>query len=82
MFILSTYNQLPLLPPPSDVETKRVLKACILARAALAELCEIGVLKEVEAGREKLFVNPKLLNLLMTNSSEAATSQPTPASMV
>src|SRR6478735_5821694 len=32
------YNELPLLPPAADLETKAVLKRCILARAALAEL--------------------------------------------
>lgn len=32
------YNDLPLLPPRSDVETKEALKECIAARAALAEL--------------------------------------------
>ncbi len=32
------YNGLPLLPPRPELETKRVLKACISARAALAEL--------------------------------------------
>lgn len=32
------YNELPLLPPGSDLETKAVLKSCIEARAALAEL--------------------------------------------
>lgn len=32
------YNELPLLPPEKDVETKQVLKRCIEARAALAEL--------------------------------------------
>lgn len=32
------YQQLPPLPPGADVETKGVLKACIAARAALAEL--------------------------------------------
>ncbi len=32
------YNQLPNLPPPQDLESKAVLKACITARAALAEL--------------------------------------------
>ena len=32
------YNALPDLPPPGDIETKLVLKACIPARAALAEL--------------------------------------------
>src|SRR5271163_4173169 len=32
------YNDLPSLPPSQDVETKTVLKACIEARAVLAEL--------------------------------------------
>lgn len=32
------YNDLPLLPPGVDVETRLVLKQCIAARAALAEL--------------------------------------------
>ena len=32
------YNDLPLLPPAIELETKAVLKQCISARAALAEL--------------------------------------------
>jgi Fic family protein len=32
------YNELPLLPPAVDLETHSVLKQCIRARAALAEL--------------------------------------------
>jgi Fic family protein len=32
------YNDLPGLPPPADLETKPVLKKCVTARAALAEL--------------------------------------------
>lgn len=32
------YNDLPLLPPSIELETKAVLKRCITARAALAEL--------------------------------------------
>ncbi|PKL18087.1 MAG: addiction module protein [Spirochaetae bacterium HGW-Spirochaetae-5] len=32
------YNNLPLLPPATELETRAVLKACIAARAALAEL--------------------------------------------
>jgi Fic family protein len=32
------YNQLPVLPPGVELETKAVLKQCITARAALAEL--------------------------------------------
>ncbi|EGN75520.1 hypothetical protein A28LD_1133 [Idiomarina sp. A28L] len=39
------YNQLPLLPPEHELlETKPVLKACIAARAALAELKKAGEL--------------------------------------
>lgn len=39
------YNQLPVLPPDSDLlETRAVLKACIPARAALAELKKAGEL--------------------------------------
>lgn len=32
------YNELPALPPAADLETKSILKQCIPARAALAEL--------------------------------------------
>ncbi len=32
------YQQLPALPPKQDIETKAILKRCITARAALAEL--------------------------------------------
>jgi Fic family protein len=32
------YNELPRLPPVADVESKAVLKRCIIARASLAEL--------------------------------------------
>ena len=34
----SPFNEIPQLPPASDLETKAILKQCILARAALAEL--------------------------------------------
>ncbi len=32
------YNELPLLPPPGDLETRQVLKACVSARSSLAGL--------------------------------------------
>lgn len=32
------YNDLPLLPPSTEIETRAVLKKCVAARAALAEL--------------------------------------------
>jgi Fic family protein len=38
------FNDLPPLPPKGDVETRRVLKLCIEARAALAELKQAGEL--------------------------------------
>jgi Fic family protein len=34
----AAYNQLPILPPAVDLESKAILKQCITARAALAEL--------------------------------------------
>jgi Fic family protein len=36
------YNDLPLLPPPTEIETKAVLKTCIEARAAVAGLKQCG----------------------------------------
>ncbi|MBK1690124.1 protein adenylyltransferase Fic [Rubrivivax gelatinosus] len=36
------YNELPALPPVADVESRPVLKACIAARAAVAELKAAG----------------------------------------
>lgn len=36
------FNLLPLLPPTVDLETRPVLKLCIEARAALAELKQVG----------------------------------------
>lgn len=38
------YNDLPRLPPRTDIETRAILKACIGARAALAELKAAGEL--------------------------------------
>lgn len=38
------YNELPLLPPPAELESRAVLKACIAARAAVAELKAAGQL--------------------------------------
>ncbi len=36
------YNDLPLLPPKGELETRAVLKCCIEARAALAELKQLA----------------------------------------
>ncbi|WP_349611665.1 hypothetical protein [Halomonas sp. H10-9-1] len=47
------------------------------ASSYLQQLCEIGVLKEIRAGREKLFVHPKLVRLMTEDSNEVA---PYPAS--
>ncbi len=38
------YNDLPPLPPASEIETRRTLKACVAARTALAELNMAGSL--------------------------------------
>lgn len=38
------YNHLPLLPPTQEIETRPILKACIKARVALAELKQAGEL--------------------------------------
>jgi len=38
------YNGLPLLPPKVDIESKEILKKCISARTALAELKQAGEL--------------------------------------
>ena len=38
------YNALPRLPPPVELETKPVLKQCVTARAALAELKQAAAL--------------------------------------
>lgn len=36
------YNDLPLLPPPGELETRRILKKCVAANKALAELKGTG----------------------------------------
>jgi Fic family protein len=38
------FNELPLLPPRADLETKAILNQCIRARSALAELKQAGEL--------------------------------------
>lgn len=38
------FNDLPALPPKAELETRRVLKLCVEARAALAELKQAGAL--------------------------------------
>ena len=38
------YNAIPLLPPAAEVETRAVLRQCITARAALAELKQAAAL--------------------------------------
>ena len=38
------FNDLPQLPPRTDLESSKILKACIPARAALAELKQVGEL--------------------------------------
>lgn len=38
------YNALPPLPPDADIETRTILKKCVTARAALAELKQAAAL--------------------------------------
>ncbi|RLU00090.1 MAG: Fic family protein [Ketobacter sp.] len=58
------YNELPLLPPPTDAtDDVEVLKACISARAALAELKQAGELLP----NQNLLIN--LLPLLEAKAS-------------
>lgn len=38
------YNDLPVLPPKAELETRRVLKLCVEARAAMAELKQAAAL--------------------------------------
>ena len=40
------------------------------ASSYLQQLCEINVLEEIRAGREKLFVHPKLVRLMTEDSNE------------
>ncbi len=42
------------------------------ASVYLKELCDTGVLKEVKAGREKLFINPRLMTLLTAERGETS----------
>ena len=44
MNLLKPYNELPLLPPLTDLETPRILKKAILAHRELAELKGVGPL--------------------------------------
>ena len=45
------YNDLPPLPPAAEVETRPVLKQCIAARAALAELKQAAAQMDAGLGR-------------------------------
>lgn len=51
------------------------------ASVYLQQLCGIGVLREMKAGREKLFVHPKLVHLMTQDDNDiAAYSRPAPLS--
>jgi hypothetical protein len=41
------------------------------ASVYLKELCDVGVLKEIKIGREKLFINPRLMTLLTAERDDA-----------
>ena len=42
----------------------------------LAELVDLGVLQAISSGREKLFINPSLLQLLMNEEQDAGAGRP------
>jgi Fic family protein len=44
------------------------------ASVYLKELCDVGVLKEVKVGREKLFINPRLMTLLTSEREKLSRS--------
>jgi hypothetical protein len=56
---LKPYNELPLLPPSEEIETKSVLRKCISSHRALAELKGLGE----TIPKENLFLNVKLHKL-------------------
>jgi len=59
------FNALPLLPPQADLETKAILKQCIRARSALAELKQAG----------ELIANPAvLINTLPLLEAQASSA--------
>ncbi|MCH8838115.1 MAG: hypothetical protein IIA60_10020 [Candidatus Marinimicrobia bacterium] len=45
------------------------------ASTYLKQLCEIGVLEEIKAGREKLFMHPKFIKVL-TQDTDGFTEYP------
>jgi Fic family protein len=55
----------------SDVVNKGIAKRQAASRY-LKELTEKGVLKEITAGKEKLFIHPKLMQLLSQDGHEFA----------
>lgn len=76
------HNDLPFLPPAhSVIETRAVLKSCRrrpkgrrfqrqTASVYLKQLAEVGVLTELDAGKEKLFIHPKLMKLLSRDAND------------
>jgi Fic family protein len=56
----------------SDLVTKEVAKRQAASRY-LKELAAIGVLREVAVGKEKLFIHPKLMQLLSWDGNEFVT---------
>ncbi|NTW56375.1 MAG: hypothetical protein HGB20_04940 [Chlorobiaceae bacterium] len=52
------------MPPRCDIESAPVLRQCLRATRALAELKDAGILSSEMAGRERIYVNLALLDLL------------------
>lgn len=70
---LKPYNDLPLLPPPGDLETKAVLKKAISANKALAELKGAGELIPNQSiliqmmGLQEAKLSSEIENIVTTN---------------
>ena len=71
----SPYDALPPLPPKADIESRAILSMLAAgiakrhtASVYLKQFAEIGILRESQVGREKLFVHPEFLQLLMSDN--------------
>jgi Fic family protein len=53
----------------SNVVEKKIAQRQAASRY-LKDLVEIGVLEEIQVGKEKLFIHPKLMQLLIRDSNE------------
>jgi len=61
------FNDIPLLPPAKELETKAVLKLCIEARAALAELKQAAELIPNQTVLSHLLTESLFWNIFLTH---------------